>query len=127
MAFILSLDEGTTSARAALYDSEGRNIGMEFSAPVAADRDFIFARLRNAGCDAEHVLIVLAVTEADIDDRPALPARFCNNAFQIGQHLAIVHDLGETAGAYFPFWIDKIILHVADEQCSMAHNWNSLT
>ncbi|HLK67353.1 MAG TPA: glycerol kinase GlpK [Bryobacteraceae bacterium] len=33
MAFILSLDEGTTSARAALYDSEGRNIGME-SAPV---------------------------------------------------------------------------------------------
>ncbi len=34
MAFILSLDEGTTSARAALYDAEGRNIGME-SAPVA--------------------------------------------------------------------------------------------
>ncbi len=33
MPFILSLDEGTTSARAALYDSEGRNIGME-SAPV---------------------------------------------------------------------------------------------
>jgi glycerol kinase len=29
MAFILSLDEGTTSARAALYDAEGRNIGME--------------------------------------------------------------------------------------------------
>ncbi len=29
MPFILSLDEGTTSARAALYDSEGRNIGME--------------------------------------------------------------------------------------------------
>ncbi len=34
MALILSLDEGTTSARAALYDAEGRNIGME-SAPVA--------------------------------------------------------------------------------------------
>ena len=34
MAFILSLDEGTTSARAALYDREGRNIGME-SAPIA--------------------------------------------------------------------------------------------
>jgi len=34
MAFILSLDEGTTSARAALYDAEGRNIGME-SAPIA--------------------------------------------------------------------------------------------
>jgi glycerol kinase len=33
MAFILSLDEGTTSARAALYDSEGRNTGIE-SAPV---------------------------------------------------------------------------------------------
>jgi glycerol kinase len=33
MPFILSLDEGTTSARAALYDSEGRNIGME-SAPI---------------------------------------------------------------------------------------------
>ncbi len=33
MPFILSLDEGTTSARAALYDREGRNIGME-SAPV---------------------------------------------------------------------------------------------
>src|SRR5262245_11634280 len=29
MAFVLSLDEGTTSARAALYDREGRNIGME--------------------------------------------------------------------------------------------------
>lgn len=29
MPFILSLDEGTTSARAALYDSQGRNIGME--------------------------------------------------------------------------------------------------
>jgi len=35
MPFILSLDEGTTSARAALYDSEGRNIGMD-SAPIAA-------------------------------------------------------------------------------------------
>ena len=34
MAFILSLDEGTTSARAALYDEQGRNIGME-SAPIA--------------------------------------------------------------------------------------------
>jgi glycerol kinase len=33
MPFILSLDEGTTSARAALYDEEGRNIGME-SAPL---------------------------------------------------------------------------------------------
>jgi glycerol kinase len=33
MPFILSLDEGTTSARAALYDEEGRNIGME-SAPI---------------------------------------------------------------------------------------------
>jgi len=33
MPFILSLDEGTTSARAALYDAEGRNIGME-SAPI---------------------------------------------------------------------------------------------
>ncbi len=33
MSFILSLDEGTTSARAALYDQEGRNIGME-SAPI---------------------------------------------------------------------------------------------
>ena len=29
MPFILSLDEGTTSARAALYDREGRLIGME--------------------------------------------------------------------------------------------------
>src|SRR5579862_3806651 len=35
MPFILSLDEGTTSARAALYDSEGRNIGME-SAPITS-------------------------------------------------------------------------------------------
>jgi glycerol kinase len=34
MPFLLSLDEGTTSARAALYDNEGRNIGME-SAPIA--------------------------------------------------------------------------------------------
>jgi glycerol kinase len=33
MPFLLSLDEGTTSARAALYDAEGRNIGME-SAPI---------------------------------------------------------------------------------------------
>jgi glycerol kinase len=33
MPFILSLDEGTTSARAALYDEEGRNIGME-SGPI---------------------------------------------------------------------------------------------
>jgi len=33
MPFVLSLDEGTTSARAALYDAQGRNIGME-SAPV---------------------------------------------------------------------------------------------
>jgi len=33
MPYILSLDEGTTSARAALYDREGRNIGME-SAPI---------------------------------------------------------------------------------------------
>ncbi|MFB3826934.1 MAG: glycerol kinase GlpK [Bryobacteraceae bacterium] len=33
MPYILSLDEGTTSARAALYDEQGRNIGME-SAPV---------------------------------------------------------------------------------------------
>ena len=32
MPFILSLDEGTTSARAALYDDEGRNIGMEVRA-----------------------------------------------------------------------------------------------
>src|SRR5258706_9815085 len=29
MPFILSLDEGTTSARAALYDREGRLVGME--------------------------------------------------------------------------------------------------
>ncbi len=29
MAYILSLDEGTTSARAALYDSQGRRIAME--------------------------------------------------------------------------------------------------
>jgi glycerol kinase len=29
MPFILSLDEGTTSARSALYDEQGRNIGME--------------------------------------------------------------------------------------------------
>ncbi|HTS25937.1 MAG TPA: glycerol kinase GlpK [Bryobacteraceae bacterium] len=34
MPFILSLDEGTTSARAALYDSEGRNIGMEAEAVI---------------------------------------------------------------------------------------------
>jgi glycerol kinase len=33
MPFVLSLDEGTTSARAALYDELGRNVGME-SAPV---------------------------------------------------------------------------------------------
>ncbi|MBZ5620574.1 MAG: glycerol kinase GlpK [Acidobacteriia bacterium] len=33
MAFILSLDEGTTSARSALYDPEGRNIGMD-STPI---------------------------------------------------------------------------------------------
>ena len=33
MPFVLSLDEGTTSARAALYDEQGRNIGME-SAPI---------------------------------------------------------------------------------------------
>ena len=33
MPFVLSLDEGTTSARAALYDAQGRNIGME-SAPI---------------------------------------------------------------------------------------------
>ena len=33
MPFVLSLDEGTTSARAALYDAEGRNVGME-SAPI---------------------------------------------------------------------------------------------
>ena len=35
MTFILSLDEGTTSVRAALYDCEGRNVGME-SAPIAS-------------------------------------------------------------------------------------------
>jgi glycerol kinase len=29
MPFVLSLDEGTTSARSALYDEQGRNIGME--------------------------------------------------------------------------------------------------
>ncbi len=29
MSFLLALDEGTTSARAALYDSAGRNLGME--------------------------------------------------------------------------------------------------
>ena len=33
MPFILSLDEGTTSARAALYDAQGRNVGME-STPI---------------------------------------------------------------------------------------------
>ncbi|HSB17679.1 MAG TPA: glycerol kinase GlpK [Bryobacteraceae bacterium] len=33
MQFILSLDEGTTTARAALYDEQGRRIGME-SEPV---------------------------------------------------------------------------------------------
>lgn len=33
MPFVLSLDEGTTSARAALYDAQGRNVAME-SAPV---------------------------------------------------------------------------------------------
>ena len=33
MSFVLSLDEGTTSARAALYDETGRNIAMQ-SAPV---------------------------------------------------------------------------------------------
>jgi glycerol kinase len=33
MPFVLALDEGTTSARAALYDSEGRRFAME-SAPV---------------------------------------------------------------------------------------------
>jgi len=33
MPFVLSLDEGTTSARAALYDEQGRNAAME-SAPV---------------------------------------------------------------------------------------------
>ena len=34
MAFILSLDEGTTSARAALYDEAGRMVAME-STPIA--------------------------------------------------------------------------------------------
>lgn len=34
MAFILSLDEGTTSARAALYDEAGRVVSME-SSPIA--------------------------------------------------------------------------------------------
>src|SRR5262249_2646370 len=33
MPFVLSLDEGTTSARAALYDERGRNAGVK-SAPV---------------------------------------------------------------------------------------------
>ena len=33
MAFVLSLDEGTTSARAALYDEQGRNVAMQ-SAPI---------------------------------------------------------------------------------------------
>ena len=33
MPFVLSLDEGTTSARAALYDRQGRNLAME-SAPI---------------------------------------------------------------------------------------------
>ena len=33
--YILSLDEGTTSARAAIYDPEGRNIGME-SDPIVS-------------------------------------------------------------------------------------------
>jgi glycerol kinase len=33
MPFVLSLDEGTTSARAALYDERGRNMAME-SAPI---------------------------------------------------------------------------------------------
>ena len=33
MPFVLSLDEGTTSARAALYDEQGRNVAME-SAPI---------------------------------------------------------------------------------------------
>ncbi len=33
MRFLLSLDEGTTSARAALYDTEGRRVAME-SAPL---------------------------------------------------------------------------------------------
>jgi glycerol kinase len=29
MPFILSLDEGTTSARSALYDEQGRSVAME--------------------------------------------------------------------------------------------------
>ena len=29
MPFILSLDEGTTSARSALYDEQGRRVAME--------------------------------------------------------------------------------------------------
>ena len=29
MPYLLSLDEGTTSARAALYDGEGRRLAME--------------------------------------------------------------------------------------------------
>ncbi len=33
MPFVLSLDEGTTSARAALYDEQGRNVAMQ-SAPI---------------------------------------------------------------------------------------------
>jgi glycerol kinase len=36
MAFVLSLDEGTTSARAALYDAEGRNVGME-AVPIVCE------------------------------------------------------------------------------------------
>jgi glycerol kinase len=32
MPFVLSLDEGTTSARAALYDQQGRNVAMESAA-----------------------------------------------------------------------------------------------
>ncbi len=35
MPFILSLDEGTTSARSALYDAEGRRLAMQ-SAPIAS-------------------------------------------------------------------------------------------
>ncbi|HWQ53194.1 MAG TPA: glycerol kinase GlpK [Bryobacteraceae bacterium] len=34
--FVLSLDEGTSSARAALYDRQGRNVGME-SLPIASE------------------------------------------------------------------------------------------
>ena len=33
MPFVLALDEGTTSARAALYDEQGRRVAME-SAPM---------------------------------------------------------------------------------------------